>query len=87
MHDQATNTVISLYVVKRDNGNYFAGFDTNSQQAIFVDLPLKAKLFTNKYDVRLRPDEKLVELSFDVSAIAPTVSEPFRPHRRKLEPR
>ena len=75
-------TTISLYVVKTTNGTYFAGFDTAKQQASFVENPIEAKIFTNKYDIKLRPEETLVELSIDLSKADVQISEPFRPQHR-----
>jgi len=76
------NTAVSLYVVKSGNGNYFAGFDAAKGQANFVDDPRAGKKFTNKFDIKLRPDEMLVELVVDLTTVPVKVSEPFRPHRR-----
>jgi hypothetical protein len=84
---QQNNNVISLYIVKREDGNYFAGYDANKKVAMTVSSPLEAKKFTNKYDIKLRPNEKLVEMSWDLSKVAEfaKLSEPFRPHRKKVE--
>lgn len=80
---QDSNTVVSLYVVKTAVGTYFAGFDAGQGKATFVEDPCAAKKFTNKYDIKLRPDETLVELQVDLTKSPVSVSEPFRPHRRK----
>lgn len=74
--------VVSLYVVKGANGNFFAGFDSAQNKATFVSEPINAKKFTNKYDIKLRPEETLVELTVDLSKVQVGVSEPFRPTRR-----
>jgi aconitase A len=74
--------VVSLYVVKSSNGHFFAGFDSAQNKATFVSEPINAKKFTNKYDIKLRPEETLVELTVDLSKVQVVVSEPFRPHRR-----
>jgi aconitase A len=79
---QESNTTVSLYVVKGVNGSYFAGFDTSKGQANFVEDPKAAKKFTNKHDIKLRPDEHLVELAIDLAVVAVKISEPFRPQRR-----
>ena len=79
---QDNTTTVSLYVVKSVNGNYFAGFDASKGQANFVDDPKAAKRFSNKYDIKLRPDEMLVELTVDLAKCDVKISEPFRPHRR-----
>ena len=75
-------TNVSLYVVKNSVDVYFAGFDATSGKAKFVNDPRSAKKFTNKYDIRLRPDETLVELTVDLAKSDVKISEPFRPHRR-----
>lgn len=75
--------VVSLYVVKTADGSYFGGFNAGEQKASFVSNPLAAKKFTNKYDIKLRPEETLVELKVDLAQVQVDVSEPFRPHRRK----
>jgi hypothetical protein len=77
------NCVVSLYVVKTGEDTYFGGFNADEQRASFVSTPLAAKKFTNKYDIKLRPEEMLVELQVDLSASPVVVSEPFRPHRRR----
>jgi len=80
---QDLNHIVSLYVVKGADGLYFAGFDAEKGKANFVSDPLGAKKFTNKYDIKIRPEETLVELKVDLSKSEVQVSEPFRPHRRK----
>lgn len=75
-------TTVSLYVVKTTDGKYFAGFDADKGRANFVADPRAGKKFTNKYDIKLRPEETLVELIVDLSKSDVQVSEPFRPHRR-----
>lgn len=74
----------SLYAVLNTTKQlYYAGFNTEKQVAEFSDCPATAKLFTNKYDIKLRPDELLVEIQVDLSAVPIVVSKPFRPARRK----
>lgn len=80
---QNQNTVVSLYAVKTADGTFFAGFDAGQGKANFVVDPLEAKKFTNKYDIKLRPEETLVEIQVDLAKSPVNVSEPFRPHRRK----
>lgn len=82
MHDTTNNATVSLYVVKTANGKYFGGFDSTKGQANFVDSPLYAKKFTNKFDIKLRPEESLVELTVNLKNSEVKVSDPFRPHRR-----
>ncbi len=79
---QENTTTVSLYVVKSPNGSYFAGYDAAKGQATFVADPRAAKKFTNKFDIKLRPDEMLLELTVDLSTVEVKISEPFRPHRR-----
>lgn len=76
------SAIVSLYVVKSATGDFFGGYDSTLGKASFVSDPLKAKKFTNKYDIKLRPEETLVELAVDLSNVNVTVSEPFRPQRR-----
>jgi aconitase A len=83
---QDLNTVVSLYVVKSADGSFFGGFDADKGKANFVEDPRAAKKFTNKYDIKLRPEETLVELKIDLAKVEVSVSEPFRPHRRKTTP-
>ena len=80
--EDTNSTVVSLYVVKNSTGAYFAGYDSAKKQATTVSNPLKAKKFTNKYDIKLRPDESVVELTFDLAKTEVALSEPFRPQRR-----
>ena len=80
--DIDNSTVVSLYVVKNGVGTYFAGYDAIKKQATTVSDPLQAKKFTNKYDIKIRPDEMIVELTVDLAKSAVGISEPFRPQRR-----
>lgn len=72
----------NFYAVQTPDGKFFAGFNAELGKADFVDNPLDAKLFTNKYEIKLRPQEQLVEFSIDVSKENTTLSDPFRPKRR-----
>jgi hypothetical protein len=84
--DARQSAVVSLYVVRAASGEYFAGFDTVQKKANFVKDPIYGKLFSNKYDIKLRPDEMVVELTIDLARVHVSVSEPFRPHRRTKAP-
>lgn len=75
--------VVSLYVVKTAEDTYFGGFNADEQKASFVSNPLAAKKFTNKYDIKLRPEETLLELRIDLASVEVSISDPFRPQRRK----
>ena len=77
-----SNTHVSLYVVRVADGRYFGGFDPVKGRANIVDDVRLGKKFTNKYDIKLRPDESLVEMTVDLSKSDVTLSEPFRPIRR-----
>jgi aconitase A len=83
MSSENNSAVVALYVIKNGDGQFFAGYDSNKQQANLVDNPIHAKKFTNKYDIKLRPNETMVELSVDLEKVNVTISEPFRPQRRK----
>lgn len=83
MSTENNSAVVALYVIKNGDGQFFAGYDSSKQQANLVDNPIHAKKFTNKYDIKLRPNESMVELSIDLEQVAVNISEPFRPQRRK----
>lgn len=76
------NTNVSLYVVRNPSGKYFAGFNPLEGTTTFVDDAITAKKFSNKNDIRLRPEEMLVELSVDLATIPVKMSEPFRPKKK-----
>jgi hypothetical protein len=77
---------VTLYVVRTSAGRYFSGYNKTAFAAEFVDEPLSAKKFTNKHDIKLRPDEMLVEISVDLMKCPEvSISSPFRP-QRKIKP-
>lgn len=78
----ANDSIVDLYVVKVPTGAYFAGFDASKGVASYVSDAHKAKKFTNKFDIKLRPNETLVQISVDLAKVAFSCSEPFRPQRR-----
>jgi len=82
---QENNALVSLYVVRTSEGKFFGGFDPTKGRANFVEDARLGKKFTNKYDIKLRPDESLVELIIDLSQVSVKVSDPFRPHHRKVK--
>jgi hypothetical protein len=77
-----SNALVDLYVVKVADGSYFGGFDSSKGKASFVINPREAKKFTNKFDIKLRPNEMIVQLTIDLNLVECLVSEPFRPQRR-----
>ena len=72
-------------VLNEDTNTYFGGFDSDSDKAILVADPRAAKLFSNKNQVKLRPNEKLVELIVSLDEKNTEVSAPFRPRRRPVK--
>lgn len=79
-----TNPAHSFYAVKNeDTDEFFGGFDPAAAKAVMVKSAYAAKLFSNKHDVKLRPNEKLVEVTVTLSPENAVVSEPFRPRRRE----
>jgi hypothetical protein len=70
-------------VLNQDTGEYFAGFNPEAGKAETSTTPMGAKLFSNKHDVKLRPNEALVELTVSLDASNTQVSESFRPRRRE----
>jgi len=74
---------ISLYAILRDTDNkFFGGFDPTKGEAILVDDAINAKLFSNKFDINLRPDERMVEVVVSLKADNTKVTAPFKPRRR-----
>lgn len=74
---------ISLYAIMRDSDNkFFGGFDPSKGEAILVDTAISAKLFSNKFDINLRSDERMVEVMVNLTPENTTVTAPFKPRRR-----
>lgn len=74
---------ISLYAIMRDSDSkFFGGFDPSKGEAILVENAIQAKLFSNKFDINLRPDEKMVEVLVSLTSSNTTVTTPFKPRRR-----
>lgn len=73
---------IALFVVLRDDGRYFAGFDPAAREALSTDSVFKAKMFASKHDVTLRPDERFQEVRVSLDETNTVLSNPFRPRRR-----
>lgn len=75
-----TYNTISLYAIVRDaDQRFFGGFDPDKGEALIVDDVTAAKLFSNKFDVKLRPDEKMVEVIVTLAPENVHVTTPFRP--------
>jgi|LakMenE18May11ns_1017448.scaffolds.fasta_scaffold9911199_1 hypothetical protein len=70
-------------VLNQDTGEYFAGFNPEAGKAETSTSPMGAKLFSNKHDVKLRPNESLVEVTVSLNKDNTQISEPFRPRRRE----
>lgn len=72
----------SFYIVVNENEEYFAGFNTELNKAQWVENPFEAKMFMGKPDIKLRPNEQIVEVYVDISEDNASLSAPFRPRRR-----
>jgi hypothetical protein len=72
----------SFYIVVNEDELYFAGFNTELSKAQWVENPFAAKMFMGKPDIKLRPNEQIVEVYVDISDENASLSEPFRPRRR-----
>lgn len=84
MQTNSTDTVTHhFYAVVLPDGSYFAGYDPIQGKASFVNNVYDAKLFTNKYEIKLRPQENLVEVSISLNANNTVISQQFRPKRRR----
>jgi hypothetical protein len=76
----------SVYAIRDEHGTFFAGFNATLGKADVSAVATKAKWFTNRYDIKLRPGETLVELKIDPEAGVVSISEPFRPRKRTDKP-
>lgn len=82
---EKSSAVVTLYVVYRDDlKKYFAGFNSVTNSAEFTDEVKFAKKFSNKFDIKLRPAETLCSVTIDLEKAPFSVSEPFRPARKKV---
>jgi hypothetical protein len=75
-----------FYAVVSPDGKFFAGYDPEQGKAAFTENPLDAKLFTNKYEIKLRPQETLVEYTVELSKSNTVLSNQFRPKKRATPP-
>lgn len=77
------NRFVLLYATVRvEDGMYFAGFDRELQEPRMTDDVNKAKLTSNKFSIRLRDGEELVEVKIHVTDENSIVSRPFIPRAR-----
>lgn len=81
----SSNNDHKLYAIQTQDGRYFKGFDVTAKAPMFVDRVLEAKLFTNKYEVGLRPTESIVEIAVMLTNENTTISAPFRPRLRQKD--
>lgn len=72
-----------FYVVIGHDDKYFAKFNVEDNKAEWTDNPLMAKMFSNKYEIKLRPQERLVEIEVQMSSSNTSLSEPFRLKKRQ----
>lgn len=80
-----TNNEHKLYAVKTEDGRFLKGFNPAIQARVLVEDVLEAKMFTNKYEVKLRPNESIVELTVTLSPSNTVASEAFRPRLRQKD--
>lgn len=71
-----------FYVVIGPDEKFFAKYNVEENRSEWVDNPLNAKMFSNKYEVKLRPQERLVEVEVKLSSSNTNLSEPFRLKKR-----
>lgn len=72
-----------FYAVKTSDDKFFAGFNVESNSPNIVSDIKSAKLFSNKFDIKLRPNESIVDVTITLTDSNISISKPFRP-RRKL---
>ena len=85
MTQEKSSAMVTLYVVYREDMNkFFAGFNSETNAAEFVDEAKNAKKFSNKFDIKLRPNEQLCSIFIDLDKAPFEVSKPFRPARKKV---
>jgi hypothetical protein len=74
-----------FYAVKTRSGKYFAGFNTETNSPNLVDDIKSAKLFSNKFDIKLRPGEYIVDIGVVLTDSNISVSKPFRPRKKTVK--
>lgn len=75
-----------FYAVKTADDKFFAGFNTESNSPNIVSDVKSAKLFSNKFDIKLRPNESIVDVTITLTDANISVSKPFRPRRKVNKP-
>ena len=80
---ESNSSKVQLYVVNTGENQYFGGFDPQKGESVYVSDPKLAKKFTNMFDIKLRPNETVVELVVELTDSNVSVSEPFRPSFRR----
>ena len=80
--NENTKPSIAMFAVLREDGLFFGGFDPVKREATFVDSVFTAKLFTDKFGINLRADERMVEVRITLDESNVSISNPFRPRRR-----
>lgn len=74
-----------FYAVKTASEKFFAGFNTQTNTPNLVDDVKSAKLFSNKFDIKLRPGEYIVDVTIKLRDSNISVSKPFRPRRKVVK--
>ena len=83
---------VTLYAIRiiadeensMDEDTYFVRYNSQEGRSEYSTDVRDAKFFTNKFDIRLRPHEMIVQVDVPLENI--TTSAPFRPsHRRYRE--
>lgn len=72
----------SFYIVQNDEGQYFKGFNVALGKSEFVENPFEAKMVMGKPDIKLRPNEFMVEVFVEIGPDNASLSDPFRPRRK-----
>ena len=76
----------SFYAVKGADGKFFAGFNAQENCPSHVEDAKRAKWFSNRFEIPLRPQETLVEIKVSPDSGVVSISEPFRPRKRPAKP-
>lgn len=75
-----------FYAVKTADDKYFAGFNPETNSPNIVEDVKSAKMFSNKFDIKLRPNESIVDITITLTDTNVSVSKPFRPRRKTNKP-